>query len=265
MVGMMYEIFCAIDTMVNYRAIDTEELTIGQFALRFLTQDCLLKLPKKIHDMLQNVLTKREGDALRYREVMVLKTAIKNPTSKDTDRHQVIRNRSHAIFNILCLYAFMDTKHIKLLFQHYYETRRSVSKRNFSMLYHQQQTQYLAYFCFGIDMERIGLIEQHLFDPHFDLFTQKLPSPFSGDNLEDLSPLLVMVAQEIDWASYQALYQQAEYCFEQKDFGRAKMLLTQLEQLAVVTLPVVDSLRCKITKIEDESQEAWDYLQQILN
>lgn len=261
----MYVICYVIATMVNHKIIDTEELTIGQFALRFLAQDSRLKLPKKIHDMLQNVLTKRSGDALRYREVIVLKTVVKNPTSKDTDRHLVIRNRSHAIFNILCLYAFMETKNIKQLFQHYYETRNGVGTRDFSMLYQQQQSQYLAYFCFGIDMERIEVIEQHLLDPKFDLFTQKLPSPFYSENLDDLSPLLVMVGEGIDWASYQQLYQQAEDCFEKKDFSRAKLLLTQLEQQAVVILPVVDSLRRKIKNIEDESQEAFDYLQQILN
>ncbi|NRA59811.1 MAG: hypothetical protein HRU25_02660 [Psychrobium sp.] len=251
--------------MASHKTIDTEVLTIGQFALGFLTQDRSVSLPKKIHDMLQNVLTKRGGDALRYREAIVLKVPVKDPTSKNTERHQVIRNRSYAIFNILCLYAFMDTKNIKCLFQHYYETRHDPSARDFSMLHQQQQSQYLAYFCFGIDMAQIAKIEHRLLDVKFDLFTQKLPSPFNENSEGDLSPLLIKVSEAIDWTSYRVLYQQAEDCFEQKDFCRAKSLLTQLDQQALITLPVVDSLRRKISRIEDESQEAFDYLQNLLN
>ena len=252
-------------TVVNHKSIDTEESSIGQLALGFLTKDPTVKLPKKIHDMLQNVLTKREGAHLKYRDVIVLKTTVKDSTSQNTDRHQVIRNRSHAIYNILCLYVFMDTSDIKRLFKHYYETKRDVKKQNFSMIYQNQDSQYLAYFCFGVDMDRISAIEEHLLNPDFDLFTQKLPSPFKGNIEGDLSPLLTIVNEGIDWAGYQDLYRQAEHSFEQKKFDKVKLLLDQLEEQAVVNLPVVDSLRRKINSIEEESQEALDYLQKLLH
>jgi len=250
--------------MAEYKK--TEVLTIGQIALGFLTSDISVTLPTKIHDMLQNVLTKRSGNMVRYRDCIVQKQLIKNPTGRDTKRHEVILGRNYAIFNILCLYVIMDTKHIKLLFHHYYETRHNSGKREFAELLNQQKkSQYLAYFCFGIDVNKINVIEDCLLDSSFDLFTQKLPLPFSDEQINDLSPLLIMINDDIDWESYYQLYQEAEDCFERKEYDRVKLLLIQLEQQAVLTLPIVGSLQRKMFALEEESQDALNYLQQMLN
>lgn len=250
--------------MVNDKSLQTEELSIGQIALRFLTSDSSITLPKKIHDMLQTVLTKRSGDGLNFRKSIVTQTQNNNSI-----KHDVIRGRTAAIYNILCLYVFMETKDIKQLFKHYDDTRKDSdrAKRDFSMLYHNEQANYLAYMCFGVEVEHIKAIESCLLDKAFDLFRERLPSPFVGVSKEnkDLSPLLTIVNDGIDWAGYRKLYQEADELFELKRYDEAKDILIQLDRSVVIKLPVVDSLRRKISMIEDEGNEAWEYLQKIYN
>ena len=104
--------------------------------------------------------------------------------------------------------------------------------------------------------------------PDFDLFTKRLPSPFSSTKkcTSDISPMLAIYTDEdIPWESYMTQYQIAEDFFENKNYLKAQETLLRLEAIAVIRLPVIEALNKKINAIETETKEAWDYFQSILN
>jgi hypothetical protein len=244
---------------------DTEILSINELARRALSEKSII-LPKRIHDALQNIFTKtrknENSDNVKFRGQLIQSAGHNLP-----GKHEVIKGKKNSIYNALCLLYIIGTGETKKLFQHYYSTQHVPEKRDFSMLAVQSEQQHLEFFCLGIVMENIEKITQCLLSPEFDLFSDKLPSPFScnSDNRYDLTPMLRLYQQDIPWKEYMASYQKAEDYFLEKKLIEAKQVLCELEETAIIRLPIVEYLNVKIKSEEAETKEAWDYLQKILN
>lgn len=243
---------------------DAEMLSINEFARRALSEKPII-LPKGIHDALQNIFTKKRknenNDNVKFRGQL-----IQSATHNLPGKHEVIKGKQNSIYNALCLLYLIGTGETKKLFQHYYDTLHVPAKRDFSILTVQSDQQHLEFFCLGVVRENIEEITQHLLSTEFDLFTDKLPSPFScnANSKYDLTPLLRLYQQNIPWKNYMASYQKAENYFSQKQFIEAKQVLSELEETAILRLPIVEYLNTKIKAEETEAKEAWNYLQKIL-
>ena len=245
--------------------VDVEPITINEFARRFLSKTDIT-LPKAIHDALQNIFTKkRKGENnnnVQYRTLI-----IKSSTHLLPIKNEVIKGKSAAIYNALCLLYLIGTGETKKLFQHYYSTRSTPEKRDFSILKKESDRQYLEFFCLGIVRENIDKIMACLFSNDFDLFSEKLPSPFYSDlnNKYDLTPMLKLYQKDIPWKDYMERYEKAEMYFNERKLIEAKEVLDKLSEDAFIRLPIIEYLNVKIKAEEAESKEAWDYLQKILN
>jgi len=158
-----------------------------------------------------------------------------------------------------------DTGKTKSLLQEY--AKLGICNEALNELIELTKKQYLEFFCLGIVRENVQQIIECLKSPDFDLFTKKLPSPFSSykTGRSDISPMLVIYSEDIPWESYMTQYQLAEDFFENKNYAKAKETLLDLEAIAVIRLPVIEALNKKINAVELETKEAWDYLQTILN
>jgi hypothetical protein len=244
---------------------DTEILSINDFARRALSKDSIT-LPKGIHDALQNIFTKirknENNDNVKFRGQLIQSVAY-NLSCK----HEVIKGKQNSIYNALCLLYLIGTGETKKLFQHYYDTQHVPAKRDFSILTVQSDQQHLEFFCLGVVRENIEEITQQLLLTEFDLFTDKLLSPFSHNskNKYDLTPMLKLYQQDIPWKEYMPSYQKAEVYFAKKQFIEAKQVLSELEKTAILRLPIVEYLNIKIKAEEAESKDAWNYLQTLLN
>lgn len=241
----------------------TEAESIRQIATFFISKEPGTQLPKTLHDALNNIFTKGSGDQIKFREQVVIKEKNGNRHAS----HGVLKGKKNAIYNALCLYTIIGTNGTKKLFQHYYSTKQFTAKRDFSILNSQQPQHYLEFSCFGISYENIELIEQCLYNPDFDLFSDKLPSPYSTqpDTHSNLTPMLEIYGKGIPWNQYMATYKKAEKCFELKDYDNANKLLEELDQQSAVQLPIVQLLQRKISMEINEANEALEYLQKILN
>lgn len=244
---------------------DVEIISINDIA-RIALSDQNIKLPKGIHDALQNIFTKvrqnENNDNVKFRTQI-----IQSATHNSRDKHQVIKGKRNAIYNALCLLYLIGTGETKKLFQHYYNTKQAPDKRDFSILTVESDEQHLQFFCLGIVRENIEEIIDKLSSTEFDLFADKLPSPFSHNpqNKYDLTPMLKLYNAKIPWKEYMESYQKAEMYFSKKMFTEAQVVLTKLEETAFLRLPIVEHLNMKIRAEELENQEAWNYLQKILN
>lgn len=241
----------------------TEVQSIRQIATFFISKESDTQLPKTLHDALNNIFTKGTGDQLKYREQVVIEEKNGNRHAS----HGVLIGKKNAIYNALCIYTIIGTGGTKKLFQHYYCTKQFTAKRDFSILNNQQPQHYLEFSCFGISYENIKLIEQCLYDSDFDLFSDKLPSPYSMyPNVHyDLTPMLEIYGKGIPWDKYMAIYKNAEKSYELKDYDNANKLLDELNQESAVQLPIVHLLQRKISMEINEANEALEYLQKILN
>ncbi len=241
----------------------TEVQSIRHIATCFISSELKVSLPKTLHDALNNIFTKGKGDQLKYREQVV----IEETTGSRNVSHHVLKGKRNAIYNALCLYAILGTSETKKLFQHYYSTKQFIVKRDFSILNSQQSQRYLEFSCFGISYENIKLIEEYLHKADFDLFSDKLPSPYSTltEQLYDLTPMIEIYGKGIPWDKYMAIYQKAERSYELKEYNNANKLLEELNQESALHLPIVQSLQRKISMELNEANEALEYLQKILN
>lgn len=250
--------------------MEFEGSPMNEHARKFLgeggsSQD--VSLPKGLNGALQNVFTKvRDGDTVdknKFRK-RVIKTVKIGDSPAD---YMVISGNKNAIYNALCLLYLIGTGETKKLFQRYDKVSRTQGKVDLSILEKQTKQQYLEFFCLGVVRERIDEIIEYIHSLEFDLFADKLPSPFGShlDNKYDLSPMLQLYGKDIPWKEYMDSYERAEQFFAKKEYQNAKEQLKSLEHNSLLRLPIVESLNKKINAEEDEIMEAWDYIQKKLN
>lgn len=202
------------------------------------------------------------SDAKAFRE-HVIHTSKTKPVN-----YLVIPGKENSIYNALCLIYLIGAGDTRLLFQSYYKYQKQLNKIcDTSKLEKQTEQQYLEFFCLGVVRERVDEIVECIHSDKFDLFTDKLPSPFSGASKEnyDISPLMSLFDKPIPWEFYMEQYQIAEEFFLNKKHTQARIVLKSLEQQALLRLPVVESLNRKIKAEEKEQKDAWDYFQKIIN
>jgi hypothetical protein len=250
--------------------MEFEGSPMNEHARKFLSESGSsqdVSLPKSLNDALQNIFTKvRDGDTVdknKFRK-RVIKTVKIGDSPAD---YMVIPGNKNAIYNALCLLYLIGTGETKKLFQRYYNALNTLEKINLSILEKKSERQFLEFFCLGVVRESIDKISSCLSSTEFDLFTDKLPSPFSSKpgHTYDLSPMLQLYEQKIPWKDYMESYEKAEQLFSNKEIHKSKEVLQSLEQSALLRLPVVEALNKRIEVEENELKEAWDYFQKKLN
>ncbi|MBU2925809.1 hypothetical protein Q4530_01100 [Colwellia sp. 1_MG-2023] len=244
--------------------MEIEYYSFNELARRFLDTETL---PKSIHDALNNVLTKTHKtqnlDKVKFRSEIVNRKAADETTTK----YPIIKGRTNSIYNILILIYLIGTNGTKELLQSYYLYKHQIDDQFLNKLFEQTKKQYLEFFCLGVVRENIDKIIGCFKSSDFNLFEDKLPSPFSSDpsKFNDISPMLKLFSQDIPWEYYMEEYQKAENLFLGKNYIEAKAILQSLNKEALIRLPVIEVLIRKINVEESESKEAWDYLKKILN
>ena len=262
----MSALLSATDIEASMESSKTEIQSIGQIAACFISGRAEASLPKKLHDALNNIFTKGKDVKLEYREKVVIERDKIGSVSGRVS-HNVLVGKKNAIYNALCLYVIVGTNETKKLFQHYCDTKQLPQKRDFSSLNNQQPHRYLEFSCFGISYDNIKQIETCLYNSDFDLFSDKLISPYSSlpEKPYDLTPMLEIYGKGIPWDRYMLLYKQAEKHFELKEYQDAMRLFDQLNEESIIQLPVVQSLQRKISMEINEANDALKYIQKLMN
>ena len=240
----------------------TENDSINNYARIFLRLEDKA-LPIKLHNALNTIFTKERDNsnaeikAFRKRIVIEIKTIHNN-------HYAILAGKSNAIYNALCLIATVGVGSTKKIFQYQIQTTK---KGSISSLLQQTQEQALIFFCLGVDTKNMAEIGSKLESDSFDLFTERLPSPFGSDRNDkyNLAPMLAFFEHQIPWQDYMNAYQAAKASYAAEDVKTAISQLEELEQKALLPLPVVTSLKKTITAKQADAEEAYCYLQSLLN
>ena len=234
--------------LINNRDYLVDTNSIDDYANIFLKSSTL---PRKIHDQLQTIFTKREA---KYREhIMVVKQGDHNK------KHSLKQGRHAVVGNSLILLTLLDSALTKKLFEYYFNTLTAPKSRNFDKFFDNFDGKSLAYFFCGIDKKDIDKVKTCLVDSNFDLFTQKLPLP-----VNDKSYILHLLAQDIPWQQYLKSYQEAEECFYKKDVFGAKEILRNLNRQTLIKLIPVELLLAKVNAEIEEAEEAASLINDLL-
>jgi len=248
--------------MITPTNSSTETRSINECAKHFLKL-VNKPLPTKLHSALNTVFTKPRDDdkpeikAFRKRVIVTVK-------GYGNDHYQIMSGKANAIYNALCLIAIVGVGPTKKIFQYAVQTPK---KTNVLTRLELNPEQALIFFCLGVQSSNLASIEALLLSDNFDLFSQKLPSPFSVDDNDqyNLTPMLAFFDKKIPWPDYVADYQCAAASYEKKAFDLAKLQLAALKEKAVIPLPVVTALSRRIAANEKEADEAFTYIQSLLN
>lgn len=220
------------------------------------------QFPEKIRNFLNTIFTKKDNVNL-YRPKVINEKV----TDIKQNKHPIQLGKKHFVYNVLVIWYLFnsDTGKTKCLLQEYAEF--GVCNSILGELIKSTEKQYFEFFCLGVVRENLQSIIECLKSPEFDLFTKKLPSPFSlnGKSIQDISPMLIRYSEDVPWKNYLTQYQIAEGFFENKDYMKAKETLLKLEEIAGIRLPIVEALKKNINAVEQEAKEAWDYFQKILS
>lgn len=241
-----------------------EPLSFLEIARRELGNDVKDKepLPEAIRNCLNTIFTKK-AKANFYRPKVINENVI----GQKQNKHPIRLGKKNFVYNVLVIWYLLnsDTGKAKSLLQEY--GKYGKCNETLNELIQLTNQQYLEFFCLGVIRENVQQVIECLTSSNFDLFTKKLPSPFSTNKTRkfDISPILSIYTEDIPWESYMTQYQLAESFFDNKNYLKAKETLLRLEKIAVIRLPVIEALNRKISAIEDETNEAWDYFQNILN
>jgi len=238
---------------------DIEHLSFLEIARRELNTE---KLPEKIRDGLNTIFTKKAKAGL-YRPKIINEKV----TDQKQNKHPIKLGKKNSVYNVLIIWYLFnsDTGKTKNLLQEY--AKNGICNETLNELIDLTKKQYLEFFCLGVIRENIQEIIKCLNSSSFDLFSERLPSPFSENkgNTFDITPMLAIYSQDIPWESYMSQYQIAEEFFTVKNFKKAKEVLKNLEVTSLIRLPVIEALNKKIIAIEAETKDAWDYFQNALN
>tara|TARA_R110001599_G_scaffold82854_2_gene222838 strand:- start:31272 stop:32012 length:741 start_codon:yes stop_codon:yes gene_type:complete len=245
-------------------SLEIEPLSFLEIARRELKHDFKStdQLPEPIRSSLNTIFTKKSNANL-YRPKAINEKVI----GQKQNKHPIQLGKKNIVYNVLVIWYLFnsDTGKTKSLLQEY--AKFGICNETLSELIELTKKQYLEFFCLGVIRENVQQIIVCLKSPSFDLFTEKLPSPFSSNksSSNDISPMLVFYSEDVPWESYMTHYKLAEDFFENKNYVKAKETLLNLEAIAVIRLPVIEALNKKINAVELETKEAWDYFQNILN
>lgn len=273
--ALSLEIFCVGEFIKMIKPVDTEVESITQIAKLYIRQSDSDTLPKELHDALNNIFTKghkksedthvSNSSTLEYRKAVI---STKEVQFSKRVEHRVIRGRRASVYNALCLYSLIGTAGTKKVFQDYYIAKSFTDKREFKLLdeFAKKELSTEMLF-FGVSQSSFDNIKSKLFDKNFDLFTQQLPSPFQrfkADNV-DLSPLSLLYDRCINWQSIIETYTKSDKKFKSKEYIEAQNTLQNVADKRLLNLPLFKELSANIDSQINENNEAWEYLQNILN
>ena len=259
--------------MIKTLEIETE--TIPSIAKLYINSAPSDTLHKELHDALNNIFTKGHKDSddshvskrgvLEYRKAMIISQKAIQVSRLE---HRVIRGRKASIYNALCLYTLLGTAGTKKVFHEYYSSRFKKDKREFKLLNTLSKKELSTEMLFfGVSQRSFDNIKNKLLDDSFDLFTDKLPSPFQSlkNNETDLSPLAVLYDRDINWQKFIEIYIQSDKNFKAKKYIEAKDTLQEISDKRLLRLSLVKALSANVNAAINENEEAWEYLQNILN
>ena len=257
------------------QTVDTEIELIPQIAKFYIRQKASDTLPKELHDALNNIFTKGHQEstdkhvsnnrAIEYRKAII---STRLPSYGKRVEHRVIRGRKPSVYNALCLYTLFGTAGTKKIFQEYYAAKSSANKPKFEVLDLFAKKELSAEMLFfGISHSSFSDIKNKLFDDNFNLFTEKLPSPFHSlkTGNTDLSPLGVLYDRNVNWQDFIKTYINADKKLKLKEYIEARHILQSIKDERLRRLPLVKELSANIDTNIEENNEAWEYLKNILN
>lgn len=269
------EIFCVIKCTNMKETVDTEIELIPQIAKFYIKQKASETLPKELHDALNNIFTKGHQEstdkhvsnnrAIEYRKAI---TALSLADYGKRAEHRVIRGRKPSVYNALCLYTLVGTAGTKKIFQEYYAAKSLANKPQFKILDLFAKKELSAEMLFfGVSQSSFSNIKNKLHDDNFNLFTEKLPSPFHSlkTGNTDLSPLGVLYDRNVNWQDFIKTYINADKKLKFKEYIEARRILQSIKDNRLLRLPLVKELNANIDSNIEENNEAWEYLKSILN
>lgn len=273
--ALSLEIFCVGEFIKMIGPVDTEVESITQIANLYIKQSYSDTLPKELHDALNNIFTKghkksedthvSNSSTLEYRKAVI---STKEVQFSKRVEHRVIRGRRATVYNALCLYSLIGTAGTKKVFQDYYIAKLFTDKREFKLLdeFAKKELSTEMLF-FGVSQSSFDNIKSKLLDKNFDLFTNQLPSPFQRLKADDvdLSPLSLLYDRGINWQSVIETYTKSDKKFKSKEYIEAQNILQKVADKRLLKLPLFKELSANIDSQINENNEAWEYLQNILN
>lgn len=245
---------------MNSKSID--DRAVGRMAATYISKDPNFRLPNSLRHAINYIFTKDSN---------YIKSLISTSTTESGNRkrHFTYKSKVNSVFNALCLLTFTETKNVKTIFSDYFESKNKhiEFKVKESLLRSTSDVHLSAVLFFQItENDRKNLIEQ-LNNPNFDLFEQKLASPFShiNTNPENLEPLKVLFDENIDWQHTTELYRLTECYLAKHNYCKALENLKKITNEALLSSPTIQNLEFKINAQRAEAEEAWNYFQKILN
>ena len=229
-------------------SLKADTKTINSYASDFLNEP---KLPKKIHDLLQTIFTKREANFRQH--IMVTEQGAHK------EKHLLKQGGDAIVGNSLILLTLFESASTKKLLVYYFSTLTAPQSRNFDVFFNNNDSRAPAYFFCGIDKTDIDKVKACLVDINFALFTQKLPLP-----VKDKSYILHLLSQDIPWQKYLKCYKEAEQFVHKKDIFRAKEVLEKLDSKTLVKLIPVQQLLATVNAEIDEAEEAASLINNLL-
>lgn len=240
---------------------DDGSRTIRRIASGFINPQC--ELPKKIHDSLNNIFIKGKTP---YAE-KVLSERVSDSGKKSL--YEVKRGSENAIYNALCLLCISETRKVKSVFTEYY-TRRIEKKWSYSVNASDLSSSYDLHLAatsfFGVTQANISVIIDTLQKPEFDLFKEKLPSPFAeyGDRHAHLERIQLLFDVDIDWREVIDIISKVEELESEKQFEKGLDKLFELKHQSCKELKPIKQLETRIKSQLNENKEALNYLKKIL-
>lgn len=242
-------------TIRNSRSIDS-------VAAKFLAAtDNNYRVPKKLHDALQNIFTKTsksDAAALKFRQDI-----IETNNGLQRDKHCVSSGKDTAIYNAICLFALIGTALTKKVFSQKFQNKKSeinvgmIDPDKWGVLQHVGITQY--------DIERINAF---LLDDSKNLHNDKLPNifePKAKHMTNSMSLLQLLLNDNVSWHNFINTYQNSFNLFSLSHLHEAQQELMQLIDTPFAALPSFRVLQQKINAQIKENEDAWSYIQNKLN
>lgn len=234
---------------------------VDEVARRHLGLKGRQKLPKKLHDMLQNIFTKGNKKELQYRIPILSKAAGGGHNAK----HLVFCASENAIYNALCLIAMYGTGEANKVFQKYYAYRDCMDKFDLSSVIKTDAMTYMKHFCLGAKPYDVENLAETLKSSDFSLYQNKLKSPFATDkDPYDLTPMVALYGEALCWVDYMETYKKAQKHFENKQYEEALAAIHGLKKPNDLRLPALDELIRQIEQKKQEGQEAWELFQKMM-
>lgn len=226
-------------------------------------------LPEKIRNLLNTVLIK-EDKKITFRS-QLLDTTQSNGGSRKPS-HSIKQGKEATVYNTLIFLALIDSTKTRELLENCFNREKIKClefKSSLNQLLQISTNNWPRLFCLGINEQSLDTLKSQLLDSSFDVFSNKLDSPFTAtDNKNNQKTRAILSAnfdENMPWPKYQQTCKDANELFQQNKINEAQQLLLNLQQETPIVLPQAAVLLNVIEQKIAEAKEAADYIKKLLN